>query len=228
MTEQQDLHAGDFNSWLGRTLNSLDEESGVDVPCGECSACCRSSYFIHIKPEDTQTIARIPRGLLFPAPGLPKGNVLLGFDKKGQCPMLVDGTCSIYDNRPQTCRSYDCRIFPATGIEASEENKALIKQQAGRWKFSFPNDHDRNLHSAVRSAAMFLQEQAKRFPPGFVPGNTTQLAILAIKVYDVFIKDNNEFGKTGCVDSETKVAKAIMETFEQFEARRKSPKDISP
>jgi Fe-S-cluster containining protein len=72
--------------------------------------------FIHISPEETRTIQRIPRELLFPAPGKPKGHVLMGYTDQGYCPMLVAGECSIYEDRPQTCRDYDCRVFAATGI----------------------------------------------------------------------------------------------------------------
>ena len=83
MTEQQDIPAGCFSSWLRRTRSALIKGSGAEVHCGECKACCRSSYFIHIKPEETQTISRINRKLLFPAPGLPKGNVVMGYNQHG-------------------------------------------------------------------------------------------------------------------------------------------------
>src|SRR5262249_465616 len=115
ITEQQELPAGEFSSWLRLTRRALQLKNiGADVPCGECNACCGSSYFIHIKPEETQTLNRIPKALLFPAPGLPKGNVLMGYNEKGECPMLIDNKCSIYEHRPQTCRDFDCRIFAAT------------------------------------------------------------------------------------------------------------------
>ena len=35
----------------------------------------------------------------------------MGYDERGHCPMLVDGDCSIYEHRPRTCRTYDCRVF---------------------------------------------------------------------------------------------------------------------
>lgn len=76
MTGRRDLPAGGFSSWLRRTRVALLEEDGADVPCGECSACCTTSHFVHVRPEETQTLARISRELLFPAPGLPDGNVL--------------------------------------------------------------------------------------------------------------------------------------------------------
>jgi Fe-S-cluster containining protein len=218
MTEQQYIPAGSFASWLRSTRSALVKGNGAEVPCGDCNACCRSSYFIHIRPEETPTITRINRKLLFPAPGLPKGNVLLGYDKDGHCPMLIDNKCSIYEHRPLTCRSYDCRIFIAAGISAGDEDKALINQHIQHWKFSYPTNRDCDQHSAVQAAALFLREHAECFPGG-VPSNLSQLAILAIKVYDVFLKYNDEPGKTGRIASDIVVAKAIMKANEKFEAR---------
>ena len=90
MSERQDLPAGGFSTWLRRTRDAQVDDTGADVPCGECIACCRSSYFIHVAPEEIQTLARIPGELLFPAAGLPKGNVVMGYDENGCCPMLRD------------------------------------------------------------------------------------------------------------------------------------------
>jgi hypothetical protein len=217
--EQQKLPAGKFSSWLSRTRNALKKEIGVRVPCADCNACCRSSYFIHIKPDENQTLAQIPKKLLFPAPGLPKGNVVLGYDENGHCPMLIDHKCSIYAHRPITCRTYDCRVFAAADIAAGEHDKPLITMQAERWIFNYPTISDRNQHLAVQAAAKFLRNRADCFPAGFVPSNSTQLAILAIKVYDVFLKYQNEPVKAECASQDIETAKAIMEAYEEFEAR---------
>ena len=214
MTRQQDLPAGCFSSWLRRTRSALVKENGVDVPCGDCIACCMSSYFIHIKPEEKLTKSRINRKLLFPAPGMPKGNVLLGYDMEGRCPMLIEGRCSIYEHRALTCRSYDCRIFAAAGIAAGENDKALVNQRVKRWKFSYPTRLDRDQHTAVKAAAAFLQERAECFPGGAVPTNPSQIAIVALKVYKVFLRCDD-------MPPDNEVAKAIMEANERFEARRK-------
>jgi Fe-S-cluster containining protein len=219
-TRQQDLPAGCFSSWLRRTRSALVKENGVDVRCGDCVACCTSSYFIHIRPEETRTTARINKKLLFPAPGLPKGNVLLGYDKDGRCPMLIEGRCSIYEHRPLTCRSYDCRIFTAAGIAAGENDKTLINQRVRRWKFSYPTRLDRDQHAAVKAAAAFLRERAECFPGGAVPTNPSQLAILALKVYKVFLRLDDDSGKTRHMPSDSEVAKAIIEANERFETRR--------
>ena len=220
IAEQQYLPAGRFSSWLRRTRSAQKKEDGADVPCGECTACCTSSYFVHIRPEETQALSWIPRELLFPAPGLPKGNVLLGYDENGHCPMLVDDKCSIYEHRPLTCRTYDCRVFTAAGMTAGDDDKALITQRVQRWQFSHPTKRDRHQHAAVQAAARFLRERAEYFPAGFVPSNPTQLAILAIKVSDVFLKYIDESGKTGGISPDLEIAQAVIEASEKFAARR--------
>src|ERR1039458_8074282 len=139
--------AGDFSQWLHVTEASLRSgNGGADVPCGTCKGCCRSSMFIHIKPEETHTIKRIPRALLFPAPGLPKGHVLMGYDDKGQCPMFVDNQCSIYEDRPQTCRDYDCRIFAATGIAVDQTVQPEIAKRVESWEFNYEGEGSREEH----------------------------------------------------------------------------------
>jgi uncharacterized protein len=174
--QEHDIPAGSFSSWLNCVRMAQITEEGVNVPCGECKACCTSSYFIHIRPDETQTLARIPKELLFAAPRLPKGNVLMGYDENGHCPMFKDNRCSIYDHRPLTCRNYDCRIFSATGLTAGDGKEDIFKQ-ARRWRFDFPSKEDHQQFSAVQAAAMFLQDHAGCFPSDFVPSNSFLLTL---------------------------------------------------
>jgi Fe-S-cluster containining protein len=120
------------------------------VPCGHCTACCSSSQFVHVGPEETATLARIPASLLFPAPGLPDGHVLLGYDSAGRCPLLADGRCSIYADRPRTCRTYDCRVFAAAGVTP---DKPLIAERVRSWSFTYDDERSRSLHEDVLAAA---------------------------------------------------------------------------
>lgn len=225
MSEQQAPQSSSnpcFSSWLRRTRHAWINGSGSDVPCGECNACCRSSYFIHIKPEESQTLEHINKKLLFPAPGLPKGNVLMGYFENGLCPMLIHERCSIYEYRPQTCRVYDCRIFAATGICAGDEDKALINQRVKQWEFNYPTQGDRNLHLAVKTAAQFLQTHASAFPQGVVPVNPSRLALLAIKVYDVFMDYMDASGHIRHLPAETELVRAILAAEGKFDTCRKS------
>ena len=209
-TEPQDLPAGRFSSWLVEIGRAQHEQDGAAVPCGECTACCTSSQFVHIGPEEIETISRIPGELLFPAPGLPKGNVVLGYDENGHCPMFVDGRCSIYEHRPRTCRTYDCRVFSAAGLELDDHDKAQIMERVRRWRFGFPTTLDQSLHAAVQAAATFLQDNARHLPDGVVPRNPTQLAYLAVKVHDVFLEHRGEVGEARLVTPPLDVVEAAV------------------
>lgn len=177
--------AGDFSSWLLEVGNA--SEGGIDVPCGDCTACCTSSQFIHIAPDETEALARIPDDLQFPAPGRPEGTVVLGYDERGHCPMLVGGGCSIYEHRPRTCRSYDCRVFSAAGLEPDDEAKQAITERTRRWRFAHPTAEDHRQHAAVRNAAEFIGANAGRFPDGVIPRDPTQRAVLAVGLHEMFL-----------------------------------------
>jgi hypothetical protein len=192
-----DLAAGDFSAWMTDILGALRGERDAEVPCHTCTACCTSSQFVHIGPDETDTLRHIPGALLFPAPRLPRGHLVLGYDERGHCPMLVHGACSIYEHRPQTCRTYDCRIFPATGVDA---DKPLITRQTQRWNFSFASLADRVRHQAVRAAAAFLGEHRSSLPDGAVPANATQLAVLAIELHEMFLAHDAGNGRSAIVE----------------------------
>ena len=193
-SDERDLAAGDFHPWVREVQAALRGERASDVPCDGCTACCTSSQFIHIEPDELDTLSHIPAELLFPAPTLPRGHVVLGYDERGHCPMLVDGRCSIYDHRPRTCRTYDCRIFPAAGIGVDGEEKALIARRAQRWRFSFPTRADQVEHDAVRAAATFLQEHQGDLPDGTGPRSATELAVLAIETPPCVPRARREHG----------------------------------
>jgi Fe-S-cluster containining protein len=180
------LAAGDFGTWLAATEAVWRGEGDADVPCDGCTACCTSAQFVHIAPDETETLARIPRRLLFPAPGLPDGHVLLPYDEHGHCPMLIDARCSIYAHRPRTCRVYDCRVFAATEVEP-DEDKVQIAARVRRWQFSHPGDDDERAHAAVRAAAAYLRAH----PELRVTPAAAELAVSAIEAHAVFLDDDN-------------------------------------
>ncbi|MEA2687341.1 MAG: uncharacterized protein QOE93_2536 [Actinomycetota bacterium] len=192
VTDDGPLPAGTFSTWLDGMELALRGEADSDVPCDGCTACCRSSQFVHIGPEERDTLAHIPENLLFPAPRSPKGHVLMGYDEHGRCPMLIDDRCSIYEHRPRTCRTYDCRVFPAAGVEVVDQDQADIARRARRWRFDHPHEVDRVEHEAVQAAARFVRERADVLPAGAVPANATQQAVLAVRLHDAFLGDDPE------------------------------------
>ena len=178
--------AGGYAQWVASVRAAIEGGATMDVPCDGCTACCRSSQFIHIGPDEADARAHVPAPLLFAAPGLPAGHVLMGYDERGHCPMLVDDRCSIYEHRPRTCRTYDCRVIAATGVEL-DADQHRIAERAVRWRFGHPTEIDEVRHDAVRAAATYVRAHRDDLPAGSVPGNPTQLAVLAIDVHDVFL-----------------------------------------
>ncbi len=202
------VDAGAFAPWLDGMLAALRGEADADVPCGSCTACCTSSQFVHIGPEERDTLARIPAELRFRAPGLPDGHVVLPYDERGHCPMLVDGACTIYEVRPRTCRTYDCRVFAAAAVEPDPETQPAIADRVRRWRFTIDTSAARERADAVRRAAAYLHEHATDLPEHAAPTNPTRLAVLAVEIHDAFtVVDHVE------PEPETAVVVAAVDRF---------------
>jgi Fe-S-cluster containining protein len=166
---------------------ALRGERDSDVPCAGCTACCTSSQFVPIEPDETDTLAHIPAELLFPVPGRPPGHVLLGYDEHGRCPMLTDAGCSIYEHRPRTCRTYDCRIFPATGVSLDDQPaKLAVAERVARWRFRFPSADDRTDRAAVLAATDFLRSHSDLVADEVGPAGPTRVAVLAVELHPLF------------------------------------------
>ncbi|HUP84636.1 MAG TPA: YkgJ family cysteine cluster protein [Acidimicrobiales bacterium] len=193
------VSAGSFKDWLAAATDA--DHTDNDVPCGTCTACCRSSYFVHVRPDEHDTRRHIPKALLFPAPGRPKGHHLMGYDERGRCPMLLEDAdgrtgslgCSIYDHRPQTCRTFDCRVFAAAGVDPDDDGKSAIAERVRQWRFDdVPTDPEaQRLLDAVRRAAAYLDlHRPDLFDGGDhlePPTTAGQLADLAVRAHPAFL-----------------------------------------
>ncbi|MGI8685808.1 MAG: YkgJ family cysteine cluster protein [Acidimicrobiales bacterium] len=215
MSTDAPLAAGGFSAWLAGMDRALRGDADSDVPCGSCTACCTSSQFVHIGPDEADTLAHIPAQLLFPAPRLPEGHVLLGYDELGHCPMLIGGACSIYEHRPRTCRTYDCRVFPAAGVEPEEQPD--IAGRTRRWQFDFADPADEIEHEAVRAAVRFVAERGDLLPAGTAPTSAVQRAVLAIELHGAFLRRDGASGAMAVVEPEPEAIKAV------FGSRRDPP-----
>ena len=210
------IAAGPFGSWLTQARASLRGNGGVDVPCGDCTGCCTSSYSVQLRPEDERAAAKIPVRFLVHAPGFPSAHMTMRALPDGTCPMLHAGRCSIYRERPQTCLDYDCRIFTAAGILAGGADKAVINRRVREWRFTYPTEADRRAHDAVLAAASFIQERRASFP-GRIPTAPMGIAVLAIKAYGIFLDPQTQ------TMSHAEIALAILSAVKEFDAPVGSP-----
>jgi hypothetical protein len=205
VTDQGHKAAGAFSAWTADVQAAIRGERAAEVPCDGCTACCTSSQFVHIGPDEADALAHIPAELLFAAPSLPAGHVVLGYDERGHCPMLVEGRCSIYEHRPRACRTYDCRVFPAAdlAVDATDDGggagQAAIAHQAGRWRFSYPTDDDRSRHAAIRAAARFFRRGGDLPQDRAAPRSATRLAVLAVEAHDAFLQRDPATGRLGVI-----------------------------
>ena len=176
MNDEDALDAGDLGAWVAAMPGVLAGEQAADVACDGCVACCSSSQFVHIGPEETDTLAHVPAELLFEAPSLPEGHRVLGYDEQGRCPMLGDSGCTIYEHRPRTCRTYDCRIFAATGVDPTADGYLTIAERSRRWRFRVDDD--------AAPTATALRAEAHRLDADEVTRawTRTRLAVTAVEL----------------------------------------------
>ncbi len=201
------LPAGNFSEWLRAMRAALSSRGGMDVACGDCRGCCVSSYYVKVRAHETAALARIGAEYLEPGPPGDPGARLMGFQPNGHCRMLSDGNCSIYSDRPETCRSYDCRVFTAAGMKAGAD-KPVINQRVSRWAFEYPTQGDREEQRAVSAAAGYLRQHPVRLPGGHVPSRPSEIAVLAVKAYTVFLDPP---------DTDAGISSAIVDAIRRFD-----------
>ena len=175
------------------------------MPCAECNACCRTFHVIHVRPEEKSALSRIPRRALLPAPGLPPGNLVIGHDQAGCCPLLVDGRCTIYPDRPLACRTFDCRIYAATGVRVDRDE---IASQVERWTFSYSSQEDGDLRAAVQAATRYIREHPECFANDIARRDPLRVAVLAIAVHELFLESGPD--TRGPAPPESAVARAVV------------------
>jgi hypothetical protein len=94
-------------------------------------------------------------------------------------------------------------VFAAAGIDADREE---ITARARRWRFTCPAPEDSALQAAVAAAALWIPAHAAAFPRGEVPRDPAQLAVLALRVAEVFLPE----GPTASA-ADAAVAAAVVE-----------------
>jgi len=216
-TMEGTIDAGDFDAWLEGMIASLRGEAGSEVPCGSCVGCCVSSYHVPLRPVDRVARARVPASALVEAPGLPAGHAMMGYGPDGHCPLFDGSGCTIYRDRPQACRDYDCRIFAAAGLVAGGEEKRVINERVRAWRFSHAGSDSRRRHEAIRAAAAFIRDRWQAFPGLCAPTAPTGIAVLALKSHGVFLDPFHE----RLTDEER--AHAILRAARDFDRRAAGP-----
>jgi len=204
--------AGSFAIWLNQIQQALRGQGGTDVPCGECVGCCVSSYYIPLRAADEPVAAQVPEAMLHVTGPAEAPQQWMAYGADGHCPMLRNRQCTVYAQRPQTCRDYDCRIFAAAGIAAGDAVRHVINERVAAWQFSYDSPAEQNAHQAVTAAAAFIAAHQHDIDGIRFPGGPTGIAVLALKVYGVFLDEALRDADA------TTIAWAIIAASKAFEA----------
>jgi uncharacterized protein len=109
LSQERDDENWEFRSWLKQyapddidgIVKTLSQKYFALIDCTQCANCCRSLH-IEFKKSELHTIAKT------------LGQSIEAFQKQYMsegavnppCPMLNGRLCSIYENRPDVCRSF--------------------------------------------------------------------------------------------------------------------------
>lgn len=145
-----------------------------------------SSYVIPLRPADKVALDAVPARYL--RISIVGGPAQMGYRSDGSCPLLESRRCTIYSDRPQTCRDYDCRIYAATGLLPNGE-RSVIRERVLEWRFEFASAEEQAQYDALQRAARFIREHAARFPPAARTGSPAGVAVLAVKSWPLFANE---------------------------------------
>jgi len=109
LSQERDDENWAFRSWLKQyapgdidhLVKALSQKYSALIDCKECANCCRSLH-IEFKESELHAIAKALGQSMeaFQQQSMSEGSV------NPPCPMLNGKLCSIYENRPDVCRSY--------------------------------------------------------------------------------------------------------------------------
>jgi hypothetical protein len=143
----------------------------------------------------------------------------MGYREDGSCPMLHANQCTIYADRPRTCRDYDCRIYAATGL-LPDGNRPVIQERVREWRFDLSSEEEQVKAESLRRAAQFIRDNAGLFPPGTRAHSATAVAVLAVKVWPLFTSASatNEKGDGPEDPSPQEQARRVLEAARAFDS----------
>ncbi len=138
----------DFLPWLSDVLKLLyrlevtpdDREASLNIPCGDCTLCCQH-YRVPLLESEW--------GHIYKAVEDKPGEWIIPQRPDGSCTHLVDGKCQIYEQRPTTCRMFDCRERIVANLSDKHTREMTLQWDMSRWYKS----ENRVIITAIRVAA---------------------------------------------------------------------------
>jgi hypothetical protein len=111
--------------------------------CTSCGACCDGTLFDEVPLERDE----VALGKRLSLPIVPSGDDAA---MNLPCPALVDATCSVYDQRPSTCRTFRCEL--------------LLDVEAARVELAPALERVRSLRAAAAAVRALLPDRGRGAP----------------------------------------------------------------
>lgn len=163
---------------LGRGIVAGKIEMNSTVPCGACNACCRNPHLVaDLTPEEVKD---------YPDAVEVDGEWRLPKRPNGECVHLTDGRCSIYDRRPVSCRSYDCRRYLVGYPRGSSDQIGHVREvfdMWDAWEVDTPEDVDH----------MFAWHRGAQDTFASAPKTATDITLRLSSLFRRYVGESHEF-----------------------------------
>lgn len=97
---------GSFDTTL-RKVQQDKARKEASVPCGDCNQCCKCGYDIPLSDSEAERLEHTVSA---------SGAKILAKSDDNRCHYFIDSRCSIYAQRPQHCKMFDCRLYALGGV----------------------------------------------------------------------------------------------------------------
>lgn len=145
-------HIGSPVTWMRKSKrrHSRGVQADVDVPCGDCNACCHG-ISVFLEPDEVEQYQCIEE---LDAEGRRVIRLKRGNDDS--CIYLDEaGACSIYERRPRECRGFDCRPLAFCGIRVEQDS---LNEGLQHWDMTPKSAQDREVLLALRLCRDLFEE----------------------------------------------------------------------
>lgn len=122
------LNAAGFEAYLEQRWASFVHGEG-NVRCGDCRGCCRADYTIGLSPAEAE---KLPHTVI-------DGHAVILPLANGYCPFLIDEACSVYADRPASCRQFDCRDMTMAAVRITDQPGGVREINASADRFLAEN-----------------------------------------------------------------------------------------
>jgi hypothetical protein len=155
-----DRPSGSVTTYLRKSTQGYLRDGSANVPCNGCTACCRDpNLFVDVTDEEAKRL-KVHQDTNMDQREYKNGVAwVLDRNEKGECVYLIDNRCSIYSERPKSCRQYDCRVH-LLGFPVDPTQTVVNQEGVLQWsQFSQPTTEDKVAGLAIRLSILHMLKE---------------------------------------------------------------------